>query len=294
MRTLIAVALIGVLLLSWTDRCTAEAAIALGRGPNGTYWWGGASNHTTLREARAAALARCRRRGPNCSVIMTFRKGCFAFATSAYGRAYSMGAQRTLREARAHVLSRCRRISRGRPCVVKKSFCDSVDEADVRRRRQAERREAERLEAERREAQRRAEQEEWERREHQRREAERREWERQEARLRDARQREWDEKEAERRAGIRSDNIWNTAFPATTAISIVIGVLLAALTAIAKSELPVGVKIAIAILAPLASIFLKNILDIELAGGITLFDFVLLNIPGGGVLVGAIVYKLTA
>jgi hypothetical protein len=186
-----------LIVVASTATCCAEAALATGRNQSGRHWFGVGSNHRTLQEARDAAMRQCLARGPNCSVVLTYRRKCFAIV---FGRlpdrrsGYEWVTRDTLADAQSSVMSNC--SARGGACELKYSSCDNIDEAMI----EAQRREAARQEAERRDAEiREIQRQQRERQEAQRREAERQEADRKEQERRLADQMEWNKRESERR-----------------------------------------------------------------------------------------------
>ncbi len=123
----IAVLILGLLLPA--SDAFAEAAIAVGRSPNGGWAYGTAWNYPTIEEATAHALARCNAGAYDCVIDNQFHKTCFGIARSRRG-GLLMRSGDTNSGASKAALSACRR-ELGAPCRISDVICDTVSEAEI-------------------------------------------------------------------------------------------------------------------------------------------------------------------
>ena len=108
-------------------RSNSEAAFALGRYRTSDWAFGMAHNRLTQAEAETAAVNDCRRRNQDCSVRLTFRDTCFAFAVQTSDNGVTTGLNDDIVEAKREALANCAML--GTSCSVRGAFCDNVIES---------------------------------------------------------------------------------------------------------------------------------------------------------------------
>ena len=109
----------------------AEGAFAFGQFGNGGWVVGGTTNARTKAEAQNAAMQQCNARGPNCQLRTTFTKTCFAYAVQVGAHSGAAWQEHpNLAAAQGMALAQCQKY--GLTCTVQGSYCDSLNEDEVR------------------------------------------------------------------------------------------------------------------------------------------------------------------
>jgi hypothetical protein len=103
----------------------SEAAFAIGQRGDGL-GWAYSYNVPTKADAERNALIKCRRENDNCSIILTFRNTCFAFAVQDTGKGWGTDLGIDLSSVRFGAQLRC--ASTESSCSIRDELCDSVVE----------------------------------------------------------------------------------------------------------------------------------------------------------------------
>ena len=84
--------------------------------------WGYSYNHSDAKSAEMRALKEC---GPDCTIVVSFDRGCAAYAASQFfgSTAYGWGKSESATEAKSIALSECN--ARGSMCKVRVWACSS-------------------------------------------------------------------------------------------------------------------------------------------------------------------------
>lgn len=94
----------------------AEKFGALAVDRSNGFYYGWSYDYATLKEAEDKALAECKKRGGNCSIVLSFSgAGCAAYRTikSNVGTAYGWGVAKTKEAADAIAIAECKKRSKG-------------------------------------------------------------------------------------------------------------------------------------------------------------------------------------
>ena len=108
----------------------SDGAIVVGNNSYEDAVWGVAINWDTARDAEGYATIRCKERGSNCEIQISFRHTCAALAfvedRKSYPRAYTARGS-TLHDAKYYAQDHCERAE-GWECFVAVSICDRADD----------------------------------------------------------------------------------------------------------------------------------------------------------------------
>ena len=110
-----------------------EAAIVVGKLPDGSWVYQTSYNYSTRSEAASNALARCQQRAHSCYVHHQFNSSCFAVAFTDRG-GMQFAYHTDLSQAKNEALRTCRSKLTGN-CRIADSFCDTVSEAQLEQQR---------------------------------------------------------------------------------------------------------------------------------------------------------------
>lgn len=112
---------------------TKFGALAIDR--NNGFFYGCAIDFDSQHAANEKALEECKKKGGNCSVVVSFSgNGCAAYCTvkSTEGTAYGWGVARTKTESDAIAVAECKKRSKGLPPSNQVWACNSTTSAPLR------------------------------------------------------------------------------------------------------------------------------------------------------------------
>ena len=123
------------LLILLPTRVLGEGVIAFGQGINGAWAEAHGSDYATRDEAVTAVVTSCNSRalGFACWVTTEFNSACAAIAVTVGNNGQGTATRPTENAARREALRQCRIGNPGSSCTIQAAICDTVSEADNRR-----------------------------------------------------------------------------------------------------------------------------------------------------------------